>query len=131
MPARATDRRTRRAPAAVALLALVVLAGACGQQRDPTSYSAKVGVSFVSGCAQGFVPKNERTDPQATAHKTFCTCLYKELSNKQTGIKFSEFAHAQELIRTEPENPANRINKIIPNYDAYVAKCPGGAPSGP
>ena len=36
------------------------------------------------------------------------------------------FSHAQELIRTEPENPANKINKIIPNYDAYVAKCPGG-----
>ena len=83
MRARAIDRRTRRAPAAVALLALVVLAGACGQQREPTSYSAKVGASFVSGCAQGFVPKGETPIPQAKAHSTFCTCLYKELSKQE------------------------------------------------
>lgn len=110
---------------------MVLVAGACGQQRDPTSFSPTVGKNFAAGCAKAFIPKGDSTDPRAAQHKSFCTCLYKELSNPKTGIGFKAFSEAQNKIRTDPYDPANAINKLIPNYDAYVAKCPGGATQGP
>lgn len=130
-PAVASSRRRRLVVLFATLALVVVAAGACTGPRDPKSYGDSVKKHFVAGCMAGFVPQDTKTDPQAKAHRTSCTCLYDELSHPKTGIPFATFESVQAKIRADPTAKANRVDKLIPKYDKYVAACPGLTPVGP
>ena len=130
-PVVASYRRRRLAVLFATLALLVVAAGACTGPRDPKSYGTSVEKHFVAGCLTGLVPAGTKTDPQAKAHRTSCTCLYKQLSHPKTGIPFATFESAQAKIRADPNAKANRIDKLIPGYEKYVAACTGLSPVGP
>ena len=132
MPADAPHRRSRRVITALAaLLVATALLGACTGQRDPTGYSAKVGKNFVTGCEAGYVPAGSKSDPKAAQHTKFCKCLYAELSNKKTGIKWDEFSNAQSKIREDPTKRSNTIDKLIPEFAGFETTCRAKTSSGP
>ena len=132
MPADVPHRRSRRALTAVAaLLVATAMLGACTGQRDPTGYSAKVGTNFVTGCKKGFVPTGSNTDPRVDQHTKFCRCLYAELSNKKTGIKWDEFSSAQSKIREAPTKESNTIDKLIPEFAGFEKTCRAKTNTGP
>jgi hypothetical protein len=132
MPAVVPHRRFRRALTAVAALFVVTaMLGACTGQRDPTGYTASVKKNFIAGCKAGYVPKGSKTDPDAAQHSEFCTCLYAELSNKKTGIKWDEFSSAQSKIREDPTNKANTIDKLIPELAGFEKTCRAKTVTGP
>lgn len=132
MPVDVPQRRTRRVLTAfAALIVATSLLGACTGQRDPTGYSASVGEHFVTGCKAGFVPTGSKKDPQAALHTEFCKCLYAELSNKKTGIKWDEFSGAQAKIREAPKKDANAIDKLIPEFAGFTKTCQAKTTSGP
>lgn len=132
MPADVPHRRTHRALTAVAaLLVATSLLGACTGQRDPTGYSAKVGVNFVAGCSKGFVSTGSTKDARVAQNTTFCKCLYAEMSNKKTGIKWDEFSGAQSKIREDPYKESNAINKLIPEFAGFEKSCRAKTTAGP
>ncbi len=110
---------------------LIALTGGCVGQHNPTSYCASVRKDFVQGCADGYVGKDGGKDPNAQEHRQFCGCLYDQMSNKKSGIPFSEFSSAQSKIRQNPSDPANTLTKLIPRFDAFVKTCTGKVQAGP
>lgn len=124
-------RSHRTLRAGVAVIVATIILGACVGQREPTGYSAKVGRNFVAGCTAGYTPKGSKTDPKAAEHTKFCRWLYSEISNKKTGISFDEFKNAQAKIREDPTNPANAIDKLIPNFDELVRSYKADTSAGP
>lgn len=129
---RRTTRGTRRTASLAALLAVVVvLAGACVGQHDPTGYGAGVRTDFVTGCVEGYAPTDGSKDPDVASHKELCGCIYDEMSSKSTGIPFDEFKSAQSAIREDPQNPANRLDKLIPKFPKFVSSCKGKTEAGP
>lgn len=124
-------RRDKRAGVLVATLALVaVVSSGCVGQRDPTGFGSSVRKDFVAGCVEGYVPASG-TDPEAASHKTLCGCIYDEMTDKKTGIDFDEFKSAQSAIRKDPTNPANAIDKLIPEFPKFRKTCEGKVVSGP
>ena len=125
-------RRSRRLMRSVlAVLVATALTSACTGQRDPTGYTAGVGKNFVAGCEKGFVPKGSKSDPKAKFHVKYCSCLYTHMSNKQSGIKFSEFADAQNKIRQGPAIESNAIDKLIPQFPRISSTCKAKLEPGP
>lgn len=115
-----------------AMLALVVaVSGACVGQRDPTGYGDSVRKDFVTGCLAGYAQTDGSKDPEAAAHSELCGCIYDQMSNKTTGIDFDDFKSAQSAIRKDPTNPANSLDKLIPEFPKFVSTCRGKVQAGP
>lgn len=110
---------------------LIVFATGCVGQRDPTGYGDSVRKNFVEGCTAGWNPEGKEKDPEAAGHHKLCTCLYDQLSDKKTGIPFDDFKSAQSKIRENPTNPANTIDKLIPEFKTYEATCKSKVVAGP
>lgn len=132
MPADVPHRRFRRVLTSLAaLLVTTSLLGACTGQHDPTGYGASVRKDFVTGCKKGFVTDKSGKDPKVTLHTKFCGCLYDQMSNKKTGIKWEEFSGAQSKIREDPQNPAHAIDKLIPEFNGFEKTCEAKTNTGP
>lgn len=95
-------RRRLTAPLFGVLLSVSLLAGCSGSQRDPSSYTAKVKTYFLEGC-QTTIEADVKAGAQAVPDpKGFCTCAYAAITDKQTGIKFSEFKQANTDLIEKP-----------------------------
>jgi len=85
-------RRRLTLPVVGAVLALGLLAGCTGSQKTPDSYTDSVEEHFLDGCnttVAGDKKANEGEFNDVPAD--FCQCAYDALSNKKTGVPFSEF----------------------------------------
>jgi len=130
MPARPCSPQTpprpaaRRRPAAWAALgvAALLLVG-CGQQKDPTSYTAGVKANFVRGCERG-VKANPTSAELSASHKV-CTCVIGKITRpvSANGVPFKDFANAESKIRTNPQ--LYTIDKVLPQSVAFLNECEG------
>lgn len=128
-PPRGGRRRVAALAAALGLVA--VLSSACVGQRDPTGYSDSVRKDFVTGCLAGFAPIDKGKDPELAAHRTLCGCIYDQMSAENTGIPFDKFKDAQSAIRKDPTNPANKLDKLIPEFSKFQSTCRAKTEAGP
>ena len=110
---------------------LVVVAGACVGQRDPTGYSASVREDFVAGCLAGYAPSGGGKDPALERNTELCGCIYDQMANKATGIPFDDFKSAQSEIRKDPTDPANSLDKLIPKFTKFRDTCKAKVDVGP
>ena len=108
--------RRRRLPSVVALaVAVSVLAGCSGAQREPTSYTDKVQTHFIQGCQETFAVDAKSTGATSVP-KDFCKCVYEAISDKSSGMKFDDFKSVNtDLTEKHAKLPAS--------FDKYVKSC--------
>lgn len=120
------ERRGRRTMTAVAALALLVgFATGCVGDRDPTGYSDSVKENFIEGCVATST-NAEPTSSELKDRKTYCGCIYTKMTDKKTGISFDEFSSAQKKIQKDPVDPANQIDKLLPELAKFKSACKSG-----
>lgn len=92
------SRALRRSLAAGAVVLALVLSG-CGQQKEPGSYSGAKD-AFIAACTTQATADNLASDvvTKISSPKTFCTCVYTELS-KDGGYDFSDFKATNKDLR--------------------------------
>lgn len=117
--------KRRASTIAIALALLAGVATGCVGDRDPTSYSDSVRDHFVEGCvATG--TSAEPTKVQLKDRRTYCGCIYAQMSDEKTGISFDEFSSAQKKIQADPKDKANAIDVLIPEFARFEKACQSG-----
>ena len=103
-------------------MAALLLVG-CGQQKDPTSYTAGVKANFVRGCERG-VKANPTSAELSASHKV-CTCVIGKITRpvSANGVPFKDFANAESKIRTNPQ--LYTIDKVLPQSLTFLNECEG------
>ena len=108
--------RRRRLPSVVALaLAVSVLAGCSGAQREPTSYTDKVHTNFVKGCNETFAT-DAKASNASPAPKGFCECVYAGITDKSGGMKFDDFKQVNTDL-------TEKHAKLPGSFDKYIKAC--------
>ena len=95
-------RRRRTGPVLGLVLSVALLAGCTGSQKTPESYTDGVRTEFIAGCETTMVADVKAGAEITVSPKTFCTCVFDALSDKKTGIKFSEFKKLNSELQEEP-----------------------------
>jgi hypothetical protein len=96
-PNRPSRARHRHLAAGAVALALVL--SGCGHQKEPGSYSGAKD-AFIAECTKQASADNQASDvvTKISSPKTFCTCVYDELS-KDGGYPFSDFKATNKDLR--------------------------------
>ncbi|MEO6628356.1 MAG: hypothetical protein ABIP03_07260 [Aquihabitans sp.] len=98
----ATPIRRRLTGPVLGLVLLLALTGCTGSQKTPESYTKDVRTQFIQGCQTTMTADVKSGASVDVSPKKFCTCAFDAISDKKTGIKFSEFKKLNEQLVETP-----------------------------
>lgn len=118
-------RRRLTGPVLGLVLSVALLAGCTGSQKTPKSYTDDVRTEFIRGCQNTMAADVKAGDSKASSQitdspKDFCTCAFEAISDKKTGIEFSEFKKLNEKLQETP-------GPLPPAFTKAFASCENAA----